>query len=120
MYSISYKNGLTLVRENSHSPAFIYTKEIHLHQVHFQYHSSNGFATGWVNDHGKTYKMPSYPTTKEIFLRKTVSPITQGYPLIFKDNKFLINIRDQWCEVRGGSHLIIKNKKVLLFSPIFK
>jgi len=120
MYSISYKNGLILVRDNCQTPAFVYTKEIHLHQVILQQLDTNGFANGWVSEHGKLYKMPSYPTTKGMFLRKTSIPITKGYPLIFKDKKFSINIEGQWCEVRGGGHLIIKDKMVLLFSPIFK
>ena len=120
MYSISYKKGIVLVRENYTSPAFVWTKGIHLHRVKFRLTQSNGFATGWINKCDKTFPMPSYPKKMEIYLRKISLPTTTGYPLIYKDKKFKIKIMNQWCEVLGGTHLIIENNKVRLFSPIFK
>ena len=120
MYSISYKNGITLIRENCGSPAFGYTTQLSLHQVKFQTEYGNGYARGWINNYGKVIKMPSYDNPPSIFIRKTTLPSITGYPLIFKDKKFLIKINDQWCEVIGGSHLIIKDCSVLLYTPIFK
>ena len=120
MYSISYKNGITLIRENCDSHAFGYVHNISLHQVKFQTTYSNGYATGWINSYGKFKKMPSYNNPPPIFVRKTTLPTTTGYPLIFKNKKFLIRINDQWCEVIGGSHLIINDRSVLLYTPIFK
>ena len=121
MYSISYKKGITLIRENYKSSAFAYTTIfIHLHQVKFHYHYGNGFATGWINQCKKYKQMPSYPKRVKICIRKGDTPNTKGYPLIYKNNKFLIKINDEWCEVRGGKHLIIEGNIVKLYSPIFK
>ena len=119
-HSISHKNGITLIRENCDSPAFLYTHHISLHQVKFQTRSSNGYATGWINSYGKVMKMPTYKNPPNIFIRKTTLPTTTGYPLIFKNKKFLIKVNDQWCEVIGGHHLIIKDCSVLLYHPTFK
>jgi len=121
MYSISYKKGITLIRENYNSPAFAYTTTyIHLHQVKFQYNYPNGFATGWIGECKNYTRLPSYPHKNKIFTRTGDTPNTQGYSLIYKDKKFLVKIKNEWCEVIGGNHLIIEGKNVKLYCPIFK
>jgi len=121
MYSISYKKGITLIRENYKSHAFAYTTVyIHLHQVTFQYIHATGYATGWISECKSPRQMPSYPTPIKIFKTKGDDPNTKEYSLIYKDKKFLINIKNEWCEVIGGKHLIIKGKEVYLYCPIFK